>query len=130
MAGLLRCMSNDASTTSRGQVGLFALATGQTIGRYTITAVLGQGGFGITYRARDGQLNRDVAIKVLPALVSDDPDRLMRFEREAQALASLNHPHIAVVFEIDDADGTTFIAMWGHKSTFLTVHLTHVQTLA
>src|SRR5215471_5308659 len=74
------------------------LAAGTRLGPYEITGPLGAGGMGEVYRAHDTKLNRDVALKVLPALVADDPERLMRFEREAQALASLNHPHIAAIY--------------------------------
>ncbi|MGE5814003.1 MAG: protein kinase domain-containing protein [Acidobacteriota bacterium] len=73
------------------------LAPGTRIGPYEIIDVLGAGGMGEVYRARDTKLNRDVAIKVLPALFAADPDRLSRFEREAQTLAALNHPHIAQI---------------------------------
>ena len=123
-------MSNDTSTTSRGQVGLFALATGQTIGRYTITAVLGQGGFGITYRARDGQLNRDVAIKeYLPASLAVRQDGITvlprsteaaedfiwgrdRFVAEGSTLASLTEaPAIVRVYDFLELNGTAYIVM-------------------
>ena len=123
-------MSNDASTTSRGQVGLFALATGQSIGRYTITAVLGQGGFGITYRARDGQLNRDVAIKeYLPASLAVRQDGITvlprsteaaedfiwgrdRFVAEGSTLASLTEaPAIVRVYDFLELNGTAYIVM-------------------
>jgi eukaryotic-like serine/threonine-protein kinase len=72
-----------------------SLSTGTRLGPYEILALIGAGGMGEVYRARDTLLNRHVAIKVLPDLFADDPDRLARFEREAQVLASLNHPHIA-----------------------------------
>ena len=72
-----------------------ALASGHTLAHYRITAALGAGGMGEVYRATDTKLGRDVAIKVLPAEVAQDPERLARFEREAQLLASLNHPGIA-----------------------------------
>src|SRR5687768_5726313 len=71
------------------------LATGTRLGPYEITAAIGAGGMGEVYRARDTRLHRDVAIKVLPPVFASDPDRLARFEREAQTLAALNHPHIA-----------------------------------
>ena len=71
------------------------LATGTRLGPYEITAAIGAGGMGEVYRARDTRLHRDVAIKVLPPVFANDPDRLARFEREAQTLAALNHPHIA-----------------------------------
>ena len=74
-----------------------SLAPGTRIGSYEITGLLGAGGMGEVYRARDARLNRDVAIKVLPAAFSADPERVARFEREAQTLASLNHPNIAQV---------------------------------
>jgi Tol biopolymer transport system component/predicted Ser/Thr protein kinase len=77
---------------------LMGLAAGGRLGPYAILGPLGAGGMGEVYRAHDAKLNRDVAIKVLPALVADDPERLMRFEREAQVLAALNHPHIAAVY--------------------------------
>ena len=64
---------------------------GRTLGSYEVVAKLGEGGMGEVYRARDARLQRDVAIKVLPTLFASDPDRLARFEREAQVLASLNH---------------------------------------
>lgn len=72
------------------------------IGSYEVTGLLGAGGMGEVYRARDSRLNRDVAIKILPPTLEPDPDRVARFEREAQLLAALNHPHIAHVFELLD----------------------------
>ena len=74
---------------------------GQRVGAYEITGRLGAGGMGEVYRARDTRLQRDVALKVLPAEVAGDPDRLARFEREARTLASLNHPHIAQIHGIE-----------------------------
>src|SRR5688572_31906964 len=71
-----------------------ALTPGSTLGSYEILAPLGAGGMGEVYRARDPRLGRAVAIKVLPAAVSADADRLARFEREARAVAARNHPHI------------------------------------
>ncbi|MEX2661278.1 MAG: protein kinase, partial [Vicinamibacterales bacterium] len=69
------------------------LTPGTSLGPYQIVGSLGAGGMGEVYRARDTQLNRDVAIKVLPELFAQDAERLARFTREAQTLASLNHPH-------------------------------------
>jgi eukaryotic-like serine/threonine-protein kinase len=71
------------------------LPTGARLGPYEILAPIGAGGMGEVYRARDTKLGRDVALKVLPESFADDPERMARFEREAQVLASLNHPHIA-----------------------------------
>ena len=84
---------------------------GQFIGCYHIAARIGTGGMGEVYRARDTRLNRDVAIKVLLPAVADDPDRLVRFSREAQLLASLNHPHIAQVHGLEDAGGRRALVM-------------------
>jgi Tol biopolymer transport system component len=81
-----------------------ALSPGTIIGPYEVTGVLGAGGMGEVYRARDTNLNRDVAIKVLPESVADDPDRLARFTREAQTLAALNHPHIAQIYGFERAN--------------------------
>jgi eukaryotic-like serine/threonine-protein kinase len=78
------------------------LAPGTRLGPYEIVALIGAGGMGEVYRARDAKLNRDVAVKVLPELFALDPDRLARFEREAQSLAALNHPNIAQVFAVLD----------------------------
>ena len=77
------------------------LPSNTRLGPYEIIAAIGAGGMGEVYRARDTKLNRDVAIKVLPDLFAADPDRLARFEREAQVLASLNHPHIAHVYGLE-----------------------------
>ena len=86
---------------------------GQALSHYRITASLGAGGMGEVYRARDTRLDREVAIKVLPAEVAADPERLARFEREAKLLASLNHPNIAHVYgfesaTLDDASSVHF----------------------
>jgi serine/threonine protein kinase len=80
-----------------------ALTPGSRFGSYEITAQIGVGGMGEVYRARDTKLNREVALKVLPDLFANDPERLARFEREAQVLASLNHPHIAHIYGIEEA---------------------------
>ena len=79
--------------------------TGRHLGSYHIQAQIGAGGMGEVYRARDTKLGRDVAIKILPRLFTSDPERLARFEREARALASLNHPHIGAIYGLEDADG-------------------------
>ena len=75
------------------------------IGPYEIVSPLGAGGMGEVYRAHDTKLKRDVALKILPAHVSRDVERLARFEREARVLASLNHPHIATIYGVDETDG-------------------------
>src|SRR5215467_14317283 len=73
-----------------------------TIAHFRITAKLGEGGMGAVYRATDTKLNRDVAIKTLPDSFAADPDRLVRFKREAQVLASLNHPNIAAIYGVEE----------------------------
>ena len=88
-----------------------SLSTGARFGPYEILAPFGAGGMGEVYRARDTRLNRDVAIKVLPPSVADDPDRLARFTREAQLLASLSDPHIARVHGVEDAGGIRALVM-------------------
>jgi len=82
-----------------------ALTTGSRLGPYEITSPLGAGGMGEVYRARDGKLNRDVAIKVLPEAFAEDTERLARFRREAQVLAALNHPHIASIYGLEESGG-------------------------
>jgi serine/threonine protein kinase len=82
-----------------------SLTHGSRVGRYEIRALLGAGGMGEVYRALDEKLGREVAIKVLPATVATDAERLTRFEREAKVLASLNHPNIAAIYEITESNG-------------------------
>src|SRR5687768_16624977 len=84
---------------------------GQRIGPYQIASRIGAGGMGEVYQARDSTLNRQVAIKVLLPAVASDPDRLARFRREAQVLASLNHPHIAQIHGFEEADGVHALVM-------------------
>src|SRR5215813_9723658 len=85
------------------------LLPGQGIGAYKILALLGRGGMGVVYRARDERLRRDVAIKVLPASFANDADRLRRFEQEAHATSALNHPNILTIHDIGRQDGAPFI---------------------
>ena len=87
------------------------LSVGTRLGSYEIVAPLGAGGMGEVYRARDPKLNREVAIKVLPAAVAADVERLSRFEREAQLLASLNHPNIAAIYGLDDERDVLFLVL-------------------
>ncbi len=83
-----------------------ALKPGTQLGPYEITAPLGAGGMGEVYRATDTKLKREVAIKSLPDEFVRDPERLARFEREAQLLASLNHPNIASIYGIEEFEGS------------------------
>ena len=88
-----------------------ALSPGTKFGPYEIQALLGAGGMGEVYRARDTRLDRTVAIKVLPSHLSFDPDRNQRFEREARAISSLTHPHICALYDVGTQDGVTFLVM-------------------
>src|SRR6266702_3630763 len=83
--------------------------SGSRLGPYEIVSPLGAGGMGEVYRARDARLGRDVAIKVLPASFSADADRLRRFEQEAQAAGSLNHPNITAVYDIGTHEGAPYL---------------------
>jgi eukaryotic-like serine/threonine-protein kinase len=85
------------------------LAAGTKLGPYEILAPLGAGGMGEVYRARDARLKREVAVKVLPALYSEDPERLRRFEQEAEAASALNHPNILSIYDIGTHDGAPYI---------------------
>src|SRR5215468_281750 len=87
------------------------LSSGMKLGPYEILSSLGTGGMGEVYRARDARLERDVAIKVLPAHLSSDPVRKQRFEREAKTISSLNHPHICVLHDIGHQDGMDYLVM-------------------
>ncbi len=88
-----------------------ALAIGTRIGSFEITGVLGAGGMGEVYRARDLKLGREVAIKILPDAFRSDPGRLARFEREARTLATINHPNIASIYGVEEAAGTTALVI-------------------
>jgi len=87
------------------------LSAGTRLGSYEILSALGAGGMGEVYRARDTRLGRDVAIKALPLHMAHDPDARARFEREAHAVAALNHPHIVTIFSTEEADGVRFLTM-------------------
>src|SRR5436190_8185533 len=78
-----------------------ALVPGSRIGPYEVLSAIGAGGMGEVYRARDTKLNRDIAIKVLPTAFAQDTERMARFQREAQVLASLNHPNIAQIYGME-----------------------------
>jgi len=88
-----------------------ALAAGARLGAYEILGLLGAGGMGEVYLARDTRLGREVAIKVLPADVADNPERLARFEREARTVAALNHPNIVTLHDVAEAGGVRFLVM-------------------
>jgi serine/threonine protein kinase len=88
-----------------------SLTAGARIGPYQITSQIGEGGMGIVFRAHDTKLQRDVALKLLPDHFAHDPDRLARFRREAQLLASLNHPNIAQIYGLEESGGARCIAM-------------------
>ena len=88
-----------------------ALAPGTKLAEYEILALIGAGGMGEVYKAHDTKLGRDVAIKVLPDLFAEDPERLARFEREAKLLASLNHDNIATLYGLGELDSIRFLAM-------------------
>jgi eukaryotic-like serine/threonine-protein kinase len=88
-----------------------SIKPGTRIGPYEVTSPLGEGGMGVVFRAHDTQLQRDVALKLLPGDFASDPDRLSRFQREAQVLASLNHPNIAQIYGLEESDQGRCIVM-------------------
>jgi len=102
-----------------------ALAAGTKLDGYEILSLLGEGGMGEVYRARDPVLKREVAIKVLPTFVSQDPDRMRRFQQEAQAAAALNHPNILAVYQLGNFEGTTYLVSELLEGDTLRQELTH-----
>ena len=88
-----------------------ALTVGTRLGHYDVTALIGEGGMGEVYQATDTKLNRQVALKILPEAFASDPDRLARFQREAQVLASLNHPNIAQIHGLEESEGTRALVL-------------------
>src|SRR5688572_28679363 len=88
-----------------------SLTADTKLGQYEVRELIGQGGMGEVYRATDTMLDRDVALKVLPEVFARDPERLARFKREAKLLASLNHPNIATIHGIEEANGAHFLVM-------------------
>src|SRR4026207_324905 len=87
------------------------MAPGRQFGSYLIQSLLGAGGMGEVYRAKDTKLGRDVALKILPHIVTHDPERVARFRREAQVLASLHHPHIAAIYGFEKAGSSQFLIL-------------------
>ena len=100
------------------------LTSGSRLGPYEVSALIGQGGMGEVYKARDIRLDRTVAIKVLLAHVADDPDLRQRFEREAKTISSLNHPHICTLYDIGQQDGTDYLVMEYLEGETLAARLT------
>ena len=88
-----------------------ALAAGTRLGAYEIVSLIGSGGMGEVYRARDIKLGRDVALKILPEAFVREHGRVARFDREAHVLASLNHPNIGAIYGVDEAQGQTFLIL-------------------
>src|SRR3990170_2629891 len=88
-----------------------ALSPGTRLGPYQIAAPIGAGGMGEVYRARDTRLGRDVAIKVIPAELSRDPDRIKRFEQEARAAGALSHPNVCAIYDVGNHEGLPYVVM-------------------
>src|ERR1700691_3593875 len=101
------------------------LAPGTRLEGYEVLGPLGSGGMGEVYRARDSVLKREVAIKVLPLVMSQDPDRMRRFQQEAQAAAALNHPNILAVYQLGNFEGTTYLVLELLEGDTLRQELTH-----
>ena len=87
------------------------LSAGRRLGPYEVVSLIGAGGMGEVYKARDTRLDRIVAVKLLLAEVADRPDRRLRFEAEARAISSLSHPHICTLFDVGEQDGRAFLVM-------------------
>ena len=107
-----------------------SLSPGTRLGSYEIVSPLGAGGMGEVYRARDTKLNREVAIKALPELFAQDRERVARFEREAQLLAALNHPHIAAIYGLEEAEGSKFLVLELVDGQSLAEHLASAKAHA
>ena len=95
----------------RDKIPSVSVSTGTTLSHYRILAKLGEGGMGEVYRAHDTRLGRDVALKVLPPALANDPDRIERFKREARVVASLNHPHIVTLYSVEESLDVHFLTM-------------------
>src|ERR1700737_4398525 len=100
-----------------------SVAPGARLGVYEIVAPLGAGGMGEVYRAHDTKLGRDVALKILPESFTHDPERIARFRREAQVLASLNHPHIGAIYGLEESNGTQRVGLGWVKAPTRAVRL-------
>jgi len=111
VTSLLGEAAADEGFLERDTLEVHAPMVGRALGGYQLQALLGVGGMGEVYRARDAKLGRDVAIKILPRAVTRDPDRLARFEREARMLAALNHPNICAIYGLEEADGVRFLVL-------------------
>jgi serine/threonine protein kinase len=88
-----------------------SIEAGKTLLNFRLAGKIGEGGMGVVWKAIDTTLNRPVAVKILPDLFAGEPDRLARFEREARLLAALNHPHIAAIYGLHQAEGKHFLAL-------------------
>src|SRR5262245_20868978 len=111
MFGAIRGAFSCQRPTGWDRLGIVPLVPGTKLGHYEILAPLGAGGMGEVWRARDARLDRDVAIKALPAEFAQDGERLARFEREAKLLASLSHPHIAGIYGLEEADKARYLVL-------------------
>src|SRR5262249_23576317 len=107
----LRARRADACGARPENVIAMSTLIGRTLSHYEIVEEISRGGMGVVYRAIDTRLGREVALKVLPPELVADPERRQRFVQEARAASALEHPHIAVIHEIDEVDGISFIAM-------------------
>src|SRR5688572_14797359 len=107
----LATVAQDLALPYNPRTRYVSLVPGTRLGAYEVLALIGAGGMGEVHRARDTRLNRDVAIKVLPELFAADADRLARFKREAQVLASLNHPHIGAIYGIEEHARATALVL-------------------
>src|SRR5262245_42488047 len=104
-----------------------ALTPGTRLGAYEVIAAIGAGGMGEVYRARDTRLDRTVAIKVLPADLASDPERTARFEREAKAIAALDHPHICALYDVGEHEGTHYLVMQHLEGETLAARLSRTK---
>jgi serine/threonine protein kinase len=101
-----------------------ALAPGSRLGPYEILSLVGAGGMGEVYKAKDTRLDRTVAVKVLPAALATDPQFQERFDREVRAISQLDHPNICSVYDVGEQDGTSFLVMQYLEGETLTERLT------